>query len=400
MKKEYNIENYNRDLYKYRQMCRIADRLTDVAMCGDKVNNEDEELIEFLKNKDKVRDLEIRLEENYRSDKFLRYIIASDKRSDTELLLSKMKLSRRRRRINLIKRVSSVAAIFVIAVVFLYVTLPHKSNNIIAINKISKNMVPTIILDNGEKIDLQGNEDLRLVSKDNISVIEKGKVKYETQAEAKNSGLKHNTIIVPSKFNYNIELADGTLVTLNANSSLRFPVAFAGEERRVELTGEAYFKVTKSAKPFIVVAGDCSIKVYGTEFNVNLNKRDFIEATLIEGSIGFKSASDKEVMLLPNQCVRMHRATNTIDVSNVDVQKYLGWKNGSFFYEQEKLGILLNEISNWYGVKIIVNNTYIVDAEISINIDRNIALNDLLKIMEKMFKVEFINDGDGKYILN
>lgn len=402
MEKNNNIEKYSADLQRYKDMCRVAERLIDVSMCNGKLISDDVELIEFLNDRQKTEELVKRLKNNSYSDKYMRYIKSADKMRDTVILADKMKQIKRARRLTLLKKVTSVAAVLIAVSVLIYKTMDSSPDQIITYKASHESNIPVIVFDNGEHIDLSNMEDKKKVTYDNLSIADNGKVIYDKIVVKQENEVvtpQYNTVIIPAKHTLDVELSDGTVVKLNANSTLRFPVNFTGDERQVELTGEGYFVVAKSDKPFIVQASNCSVQVYGTAFNVNLNKLDVIETTLVEGSIGFKSENNEEVMLRPNQCLRLNKETNIIDVSEVEIHKNLGWKNGYFFYEQERLIVLLNEISKWHGINIIISNKAAKDIEISINVDRSISLNELLSILENMFKIKFINDGGGRYIL-
>lgn len=392
-------KNLQEDLNKYREMCDIADKLVEVSAGRRKLNSGDRNMIKFMQDKEKVDALLNKLDNPTQAEKYLSHIRSSDKDRDTQFLLDKMGRAKRQRRTIQLRRMTSVAAILIASFCIFYIINGTKESVQIVGSTMNPHYdVPVIVLPDGGKIDLShAIVDKSEVSK-HISIVDKQSVKYNSEGAA-TAEEEYNTIIIPKKQTFSIELSDGTQVMLNANSSLKYPVNFNGDIRNVELKGEAYFKVAKSSKPFIVKIGDCAVKVYGTEFNINTNRENSIETILIEGSIGFTTSADNEIMLKPNQMMKMSKDKGDYRLSYVNVNKYLGWKTGCFFYEQESLNVILNDIASWHGVSFIMDNKNIGSIELSINLDRNMRLSDLLSNLEKTLKVKFINEGNNQYIV-
>ena len=142
--------------------------------------------------------------------------------------------------------------------------------------------------------------------KSNIRITD-DRVIYDTMPAVRE--IVYNRLIIPAGFTYNVTLADGTEVTLNAGSSLKYPEIFVGKQREVELSGEAYFSVAKSDIPFEISVGGSKIRVYGTRFNVKERPQKAIETVLIEGKIGFKSPGHKEVRVVPGELVSYDMAS-------------------------------------------------------------------------------------------
>jgi ferric-dicitrate binding protein FerR (iron transport regulator) len=195
-----------------------------------------------------------------------------------------------------------------------------------------------------------------------------GKVVY-TGATTGNGEIVYNTLFNPrgSKV-IDMQLSDGSHVWLNAGSSIRYPVAFIGKERVVEINGEAYFEVArlersnaKNAKqaqrtqsenmPFIVKKGDVSVTVLGTHFNVNAyDDEESLKVTLLEGSVAVKRASTM-VKLTPGQ--QAIAASGKLQVaSSVDVDEVMAWKNGKFVFNKTNVQTTMRQIARWYDVDI------------------------------------------------
>ena len=139
-----------------------------------------------------------------------------------------------------------------------------------------------------------------------------------------------NRAITPIGGEYTIMLADGTKACVNAATEIRYPVKFAGKERRVRLEGEAYFEVTKdTTRPFIVEANGMEVKVFGTQFNVNTRRDDQIQTTLVEGSVSVKPKGLAEVMLKPNQQAVFNKLAGRVTVRDVDEISYVARQRGN-----------------------------------------------------------------------
>lgn len=152
-----------------------------------------------------------------------------------------------------------------------------------------------------------------------------------------------NRLITPKGGEYTIMLADGTKVWVNANTEIRYPVKFSGNERRVYLEGEAYFEVAKNVtKPFIVEANGMEVKVYGTKFNLNTRRVDQMHTTLVEGSVSVKPRGQSEVMLKPNQQAIFNKLSGRVSVRDVDVMPYVAWHQGNYYFENKSMGEILD----------------------------------------------------------
>ena len=164
--------------------------------------------------------------------------------------------------------------------------------------------------------------------------------------------IRYNRVVIPAGFTYKVKLADSSVVTLNAGSELRFPNEFRDSLREVEFSGEAYFEVKKSGKPFVVKAGNTRVRVYGTRFNLfYCEKLALSEAVLVEGSIGM-TANGKETKIIPNQRVFYSMKDSVVRAENVDPADYIGWLGNSFKYNGARLDKIVFDIAQWYGVEI------------------------------------------------
>jgi hypothetical protein len=180
----------------------------------------------------------------------------------------------------------------------------------------------------------------------------------------------------------NIVLADGSRVWLNAGSTLRYPVLFMGKERKISVTGEAYFEIAHDAsKPFIVTNGSLDIRVLGTHFNVNAFEDDGndIKITLLEGSVKIKNGKATG-LLKPGQQARVNKEIRV--VSDVDLDMVMAWKNGYFQFENASLQTVLKQVSRWYGVDVVYEGNNQPRQFVG-EMERDLSLLEMLKILEK-----------------
>ncbi|PWV45404.1 FecR family protein [Chitinophaga sp. S165] len=218
-----------------------------------------------------------------------------------------------------------------------------------------------------------------------------------------NEPLRYNTLTTPRGGQFKVKLPDGTDVWLNAASSLRYPTVFSGGERRVEVTGEAYFEVASLAeKPFRVsVNGQTEIEVLGTHFNVNayLNERS-LQTTLLEGSVRVKQGNEK-IILQPGQQARVGQQDNTTQqltlVKDPDIEKVMAWRHGVFNFDGATLEEVMKQLERWYDIDIVYEKG-IPDIRFGGELNKNINLQDLLVILEKT-EVHFRLEGGRKLIV-
>ena len=217
------------------------------------------------------------------------------------------------------------------------------------------------------------------------------------QGEEIGEEIVYNTMQIPVGGFYQLKLADGTKVWLNSLTRLRFPVTFAGEERKVYLTGEAYFEVARdSVHPFIVATDEgMEVKVYGTEFNVDTYRKGTVKTTLVNGKVGIRvSATGEEMRLSPNQMALFTKATQSIQVENVDSYGVVAWKDGKFVFEDEPIEEIMERLSRWYDVKVFYANERIKKHTFTGIITRFADISDVLHLMEETAAVEFNIQGN------
>lgn len=174
----------------------------------------------------------------------------------------------------------------------------------------------------------------------------------------KQTEIIYNTLKIPRGGEFQLVLSDGTKVWMNAESQLRYPVSFSGTERKVFLSGEAYFEVRQdSCRPFYVVTDEVYIRVYGTAFNVNTNRLADIQTVLVKGSIGVgKTGLKEEIILKPGELADFDRNKQTFRVEKVDTSRYTIWREGYFAFENESLEEIMGMLGRWYNTEVFFSS--------------------------------------------
>ncbi|WP_342644924.1 FecR domain-containing protein [Mucilaginibacter sp. CSA2-8R] len=215
-----------------------------------------------------------------------------------------------------------------------------------------------------------------------------GQLKYIQKGRSKQHGA--NVLMTPHGGQYQVTLVDGTHVWLNAASSIRIPLSFNPQERRIDLTGEGYFEVTKNKhKPFTVCVDRMEVKVLGTHFNVCAYADEpSINTTLLEGSVKvYKNGKCK--MIVPGQQARV---TDDIKVCSVNVQDVVEWKNGNFSFSHEDIQSIMRKLSRWYDVEVSYVGKPTHEGFVGM-LPRSSEISEVLNMLELTKVVHFKIDG-------
>lgn len=209
---------------------------------------------------------------------------------------------------------------------------------------------------------------------------------YTRSDHAAPAEVKYNTLEIPRGGEYALQLADGSRVWLNAETRLRYPVAFAGTERRVELTGEAYFEVSKDAtRPFIVRANGVDVRVLGTSFNVAAYGAEVV-TTLVEGRVAVEAGSERVTLEPDRQAVW---DGERMEVRQVDASNYGLWRKGIFYFEDRRLEEILDALARWYGVEVFYVNPETKDMRFTVEIKRYENIDAILRRIAQTERVHF-----------
>ena len=296
------------------------------------------------------------------------------------------------------RRIAVAAAVLLFLSVGAYYMI--QENNVPGISKLdspSKNtnqvVAPTgnkalLTLSDGSVIMLENEENGALAVQGNVTVEKTadGQIIYKGSA----ADIKMNTITVPKGSRpLQLQLADGSKVWLNVESSITYPTAFSGSVRTVEISGEAYFEVAPDPEmPFKVSKGETEVIVLGTHFNINTYTNETaMKVTLLEGSVKVQKGNASGLLKPGQQAVISPNLNSKIQVVKADVTQVMAWKNGLFNFEGAHLDEVMRQLERWYDIEVIYENG-IPDIEFVGKMSKNISLDDMLEILKKT-KVKF-----------
>lgn len=231
--------------------------------------------------------------------------------------------------------------------------------------------------------------DGRVIDLDSASgEVAEGFVKEGSQLKVTASDVAYATLECPAGRTLSTLLADGTQVWLNAGSSIRFPTAFNGEKRVVEMKGEAYYEVAKDARrPFIVQTGTDEIEVLGTHFNINGNAAGgLVQTTLLEGKVK-----------VGNRILAPGEQYSGGKIVRADIEQVMAWKNGLFVFRSTSLDQIMQEIGRWYAVKIEYESA-VPQRTFSGKMGRELTLSQTLTLLESM-RVHFRIEPDQRIVI-
>lgn len=253
-------------------------------------------------------------------------------------------------------------------------------------------MQATLTRSNGEVVEL--------TTEDGISQLQPI---AEKRSQAAETTAPLNNLSTPRGGEFKVTLADGTEVWLNAQTTLRYPETFNGNDRRVEVSGEAYFKVAHDAEhPFYVVSGGQEVRVYGTEFNVNGYSDDLdIRTTLVKGSISLRpiDGNGSELMLSPGSQAIYDKQEARAHVRQVDTDMVTSWRNGTFVFEDQTMEQIMRTLSRWYDFEYEFADRHVAMTEFMGSIPRYGSFAEVAQIFEKMGGIT-LRQQNGKIIIS
>ncbi|WEA00516.1 FecR family protein [Mucilaginibacter sp. SJ] len=260
------------------------------------------------------------------------------------------------------------------------------------VNKITPGGNKAVLtLADGSQIVLESAKKGVLANQQN-SIVNKtadGKLVYDAskkQQDNKQLQYGYNTISTPNGGQYQVVLPDGTVVWLNAASSLKFPVAFTGKERNVELSGEGYFEVAKNkVMPFRVTVNHSTVEVLGTHFNImGYADEKSTNTTLLEGSVKIIS-SNKQKLIVPGEQARVN---GEIEVAKVNATQAVEWKNGNFNFSHENIETIMRKVARWYNVTVQYQGTITNEGFVG-TVPRSENITEVLNALELTGLVHF-----------
>lgn len=247
-----------------------------------------------------------------------------------------------------------------------------------------------LVLPDGRKVDLEDDTSRsHLLGKDSSLLVKANSLEYRDINTPDTTEVFH-ALEIPRGGEYLLVLSDSTVIYLNSESTLSFPVKFQGGERKVYLTGEAYFDVKKDTeRPFVVVAGGLEVLVTGTTFGVRAYEDETdIQTTLESGKVTVRTEG-KSVNLVPNKQALFDKSTMKLVVRDVDVDLYLAWIDGRMVYDNCPLEKILTDLGRWYDINVFYTRDELRLYQFSLNMKKHETFTDVLELIGKTGDVQF-----------
>ncbi len=273
----------------------------------------------------------------------------------------------------------------------------------VAVEYIQPGMKAELLLSTGERVVL--NKETEWIAGQNEQGIrhnaEVGLDYAEAKVQVQGEKPVYNTVSTPKGGFYLLALSDGSKVWVNAETKLRFPVKFVGEDRTVYLQGEAYFDVAYDAvRPFCVKTNcGVDVKVHGTEFNVNTYHPGKVQTVLVSGVVGMQSEENlQEKILSPGQMAVYTEDDGNIKVSQVDIYNYVAWKDGEFVFERQTIEEIMNRLGRWYDIKVTYADESLKHHRFTGSISRYEEVEQVLRLIESAATLHFTIDRNHVHV--
>ena len=328
---------------------------------GDILPDEDLWLKNWANESEANRELFNKLTDPDHLERQLDYWNSIDNNSAWKKLQGKLEVTETPRRFKYLPLLKYAAAILLLlSVSFLVYRGNERPEKKIA-NKIAQTPInpgsrhAILILDNGQKVTLKKHQNISLSEKDGTAVSNQNDVlTYKQNSRDAAQTPAFNTIMVPRGGEYQLILADGSKVWMNSASTLKYPTTFTGKERKVYLTGEAYFEVAKNAAmPFIVKTNKADVQVLGTHFNVMAYEDEVnCKTTLLEGSVKVQSSSAVNVIKPGQQAIINSQGQQKV-TSDINIDEEMAWKNGFFIFKDSAIKGIMQQAARWYDLDVV-----------------------------------------------
>lgn len=296
-------------------------------------------------------------------------------------------------RIRIVRWVAVVAAMWVLALgVTLWMTFGKKEN--VAPLPVASKIIPagekkaTLTLADGTEVHVEEITARVLQEKGMNIEYRTGEIVYH-KSEEETTEVVYNKLEVPRGGECMIKLDDGTKVWVNAETKLKYPVVFVGDRREVVLEGEAFFDVAKNEKPFIVKTSFGDVRVLGTAFGISAYASEPESyTTLVRGKVSVEREGIKPVVILPGEQVVTFKDGKMIK-QEVDVEEFVGWKDGIYVFKEKSLGEIMKTLERWYNISVDFQDKSLVDLPFTGNLKRYDDIN--------VFFDALTRTGDMKY---
>jgi transmembrane sensor len=345
----------------------------------------------------------------FATEALLKSEIEQWKRIDPAVGYRKWQLFRHARKSSRMRQITawSVAASVLIATALIWLTrkavpvdVPARSTLASGSSVLPGRNTAILVLSNGREIMLDSASKGELTTQGGAKLIklDSGSLSYSTNGTAGETEVAYNTLVTPRSGQYLVVLPDGSRVWMNNVSKLRYPTSFPGKERRVELTGEAYFEIAKVRdKPFIVKLKDEEVQVLGTSFNINAYEDETVTlTTLLTGAVRVRAGHSAVVLRPDEQALRSENGSLTV-LRNIPSEDIVSWKKGFFYFGKAPLTEIMRQLARWYDIDVKYAGN-VPDLEFEGKIDRSLPLDELLKFLNRN-QVKFRLEGRTVIVL-
>lgn len=322
---------------------------------------------------------------------------------DMDMVISAVhhKIKKNRQRRTLVYLSAAAAILIMIAAGLQFLKTPKESTTeyVVIGNEVPPGTTKArLVMANGHTIGLDKEGDSSFTQGKDVQVQQqKGQLSFQVKNNAKELPT-YNTLITPKGGEYKLALEDGTVVWLNAASSIRFPNRFSGKQREVQLTGEAYFEVTHDPKrPFIVTVNGTAIEVLGTAFDVKAYQPAITYTTLVNGAVRVAPQGSKGQVLTPGQMARS--GNGSLSITNADIEQVTAWKNKQIILRDADLRDIMEELSRWYNIDVVYAGDFKAATGVTIEISREVPLKKILEMIMLTKSAKFRIDGDVVTVL-
>ena len=315
---------------------------------------------------------------------------------DGDRELERVRRPRRRRLSVLLGRVAAVLLPLLLGGTAIYVMYSRNNaslKNVISLHDVEPGTLEAVLVtSDGTLRELQtaGNH---INEKDGSKImVDSARLNYQDNRPESVQELIYNKLLVGRGHEYMLILNDGTRVWMNSKSELSYPVAFGENVRRVRLSGEAYFEVTKdSVRPFIVeVDRGFEVKVLGTHFNIKAyDTDDSYETTLVEGKVQVSQGHKTKITLEPSEQMVIGK-DGRHEVRVVNTSYYTAWHEGWFYFNDESLEQVLTMIGRWYDVDFVFVKENLKEITVTGKLKRFENLSVILKMLERTTGTELM----------
>ena len=294
-----------------------------------------------------------------------------------------------RRRLNRFRYLIGYAAVGIILIscgMFYWINRPieEKRETIFAYQIDAGTTGARLTMADGKVVDIVKDQTFLLKEQDGTMIVtDSAGIDYLVHEVKDEKKEVRNTIQTLTGMEYTLTLSDGTIVYLNAESEINFPVSFKGEQRIIELSGEAYFVVAKDEKhPFVVKTPDLSVKGLGTSFNLRAygNEKNVV-TTLAEGKVQvFDGQKFRDIT--PGEQVVYEKETKNMQVKQVDVSRYTAWRDGKFIFRNERLEDIMMYLARWYNVQYKFMDDKVKDIRIGAKLNRYSDMSPIIEMLK------------------